>query len=262
MKEIWKWIPGYEGIYEISNTGKVKRKKRYLAVKNSGNYYYVYLTKDGVGKQGNLYDILESCFDDHILKNKDDADDIADEVWRSVKGFEECYEVSSMGRIRSKRRIRKSKLGSESIVRERIRALCNDQDGYLIVSLYDGPHSTTRAVHRLVAEAFIDNPENFPQINHIDGDKHNNKVSNLEWCTNEYNIRHSVAIGKRDYSHISQFSIEAVGIKIKNMSTGKIYPSLSALAVTTGQDYSRLWYEFSKQASVYIDGVEYIKLDK
>ena len=67
-------------------------------------------------------------------------------------------------------------------------AQSKDKDGYLIVGLYrDGKCKTVR-VHRIVAKAFIDNPHNLPEINHIDEDKTNNHVENLEWCTTAYNL--------------------------------------------------------------------------
>lgn len=96
------------------------------------------------------------------------------ETWKTIKGHE-GYEVSDMGRVRN----RKTGL---------VRKLMPNDKGYLRVQL-DG--SWLRA-HRLVAEAFISNPQGKPQVNHIDGDKANNRAENLEWVTNVENSRHAV----------------------------------------------------------------------
>jgi len=73
---------------------------------------------------------------------------------------------------------------------------CKDKKGYLVVYLsVNHTIKNTKKIHRLVAEYFIPNPENLPQVNHIDGDKTNNKVSNLEWCSNKQNNEHAINTG-------------------------------------------------------------------
>lgn len=224
--ERWAWIPGYEGKYEVSDYGKVKHKFKYLRVIEKGSYKYVYLTKHGKCKQVNLLNILDSCFDDHIYSEI--IDELPDEIWKPVVGFEGYYSISSYGRVKSEARRRENKLGSTSVVRERIRTACDNEDGYLILTLYKDGFEQTKSIHRLVAEAFIPNPDNLPQVNHIDGDKHNNNINNLEWCDGIYNIRHSVEIGLRDYSEICKTVRKAY--KIRNCTSGKIYRSASELA--------------------------------
>lgn len=73
----------------------------------------------------------------------------------------------------------------------------NSKKGYPSVRLIINGKGTTKVVHRLVAQTFIPNPDNHPQVNHIDGNKENNSVENLEWCTNDYNMKHSWEIGLR-----------------------------------------------------------------
>lgn len=103
------------------------------------------------------------------------------EEWEPIKGFEE-YEVSNLGNVRRGEKIKKAAVWSlyKSVT------LCKDGK----------PH--TKAVHRLVAEAFLPNPENKPCINHIDCNKLNNRVDNLEWCTYQENERHAWEHGLKE----------------------------------------------------------------
>lgn len=99
------------------------------------------------------------------------------EVWKTVSGFE-TYAVSTFGNVRN---------NISNIVLNPY----THNKGYLIVDLYISGKVSHRRVHRLVAEAFIPNPENKPQINHKDFDKTNNRVWNLEWCTDAENKAYS-----------------------------------------------------------------------
>lgn len=105
------------------------------------------------------------------------------EVWKDIKGYEGLYMVSNQGEI-----LTKSYRGTG---KSKLLRLFDDGRGYCMVSLYkEGKIKPTR-VHRIVAETFIPNPNRFPQINHIDGNKKNNNTNNLEWCTAKENIRHA-----------------------------------------------------------------------
>ena len=101
------------------------------------------------------------------------------EEWRDIEGYEGIYQISSYGRVRS------FKFNKTRILKPGI-----DTAGYEQVDLYKDRKRDTRRVHRLVAEAFIYNPDNLPFINHKDECKTNNRVSNLEWCTSKYNCNY------------------------------------------------------------------------
>lgn len=124
-----------------------------------------------------------------------------EEVWKPAPGFEKFYAVSNHGRIKALARFRRgvSKAGREfqRDMPEAILKLANHSAGYLCIGLTKdaGVKARSVLVHRLVAEAFLDNPKNLPWVNHKDGNKHNNLASNLEWCTPSYNIMHALGSG-------------------------------------------------------------------
>lgn len=114
------------------------------------------------------------------------------EIWKPAKDFEGLYEVSSKGRVRSLERPTIWRCGAyykEILLPGIVLKPSVTHKGYLSVRLYNNKQKKCRdvTVHRLVMETFVPNPKNFPQINHIDEDKTNNCVDNLEWCTNTYN---------------------------------------------------------------------------
>lgn len=107
-----------------------------------------------------------------------------EEEWRPVKGYEGLYEVSNMGRVKSLHR-------SQSIIMKQHM----NHNGYMFLGLRKDGTRSTKLVHRLVATAFIRNPNNYKIVNHKDGNKNNNIVDNLEWCTSSYNSKHAYRIG-------------------------------------------------------------------
>ena len=112
------------------------------------------------------------------------------ENWKDIKGYEGFYQVSDCGRIKSLERDVYYSNGIVHHLKEKILAPFLDKDGYQIVSLYLNGKAKSITVHRLVAEAFLPNPENKSQINHKNEVKNNNVVENLEWCTASYNVNY------------------------------------------------------------------------
>lgn len=113
------------------------------------------------------------------------------EIWKDIVGYEGLYQVSNLGRVKSLPKT--DRFGR--LYPEKMKAQVNNGSGYLVVNLKHNGKQQMRTVHRLVAEAFIDNPLNCSDINHMDGNKQNNKVDNLEFCTRSFNMLHAVKLG-------------------------------------------------------------------
>lgn len=101
------------------------------------------------------------------------------EIWKDIQGYEGLYQVSNLGNVKNKIQ--------PYLKQEKIYKKFSNSNGYLFVGLRKDKKRKFKYIHRLVAEAFIPNPNNLPQINHKDENKQNNCVNNLEWCTNKYN---------------------------------------------------------------------------
>lgn len=152
---------------------------------------------------------MKDNYTDYSLKN------LPGEEWKDIKGYEGLYQVSNKGRIKALSKtttIRSNNnLNGSKITRdEKIHHCQLQKDGYIRTQLYKDNKRSTVKVHRLVAEAFIPNPKNYPMVNHMDEVKSNNCVENLEWCTSSYNVQYS------SHKHYK---------KIKCLTTGKVFNS-------------------------------------
>ena len=115
------------------------------------------------------------------------------EIWKDIPGYEGLYQASNLGIIKSLKRIAKKEYNNNRIVHERIMNGTKNADGYLKVHFKNKERNIDKGlfIHRLVAKAFLPNPDNLPQVNHKDGNKTNNRIDNLEWCSNLYNQQHA-----------------------------------------------------------------------
>lgn len=122
------------------------------------------------------------------------------EEWKDIIGYEGVYQISNLGRVKSLPRIiQSSNKGHVYTKRVFPRFLHPNIDafGYLNVNLYKGKKCLTKKIHRLVAEHFIPNPNGYNVINHKDENKTNNVVTNLEWCTQDYNVHYGTGLLRR-----------------------------------------------------------------
>lgn len=168
-----------------------------------------------------------------------DGHNFPKEEWKPVVGYEQYAEVSNHGRIRTIAREYVKSNGAKCYVKSRISKTYFMDSGYEVVTIYlydKGGLKQKKLVHRLVAEAFVANPNNLPQVNHLDENKGNNHYLNLEWCTAAYNLAYgtkrqresktkSKAINMLDMSGnlIRQFdsmtiAAKEMGLKITNIS--------------------------------------------
>ena len=142
-------------------------------------------------------------------------------MWRKIPNWEE-YEVDETGKVRNT-------LTGNTIVGD------TNNAGYQRICCYRNKHKQRFFRHRLVAELFIDNPNNLPEVNHIDGDKTNNRMENLEWVTASENQLHAIYIlGKKSPpEHLKRMS-EGNRKRIRCLETGIVYSSLRSAEQDTG----------------------------
>ena len=136
------------------------------------------------------------------------------EIWVDIKDYRGIYQISNMGRVKSfhknRERILKNAIGTT---------------GYYYVQLYKNCAFKNEKVHRLVARAFTPNPSNLPCVNHIDSNKLNNCIKNLEWCTHGENITHAIKNGRRTYKsgdnhYLTKYSDDFIIDCVKKYSEG------------------------------------------
>ena len=164
--------------------------------------------------------------------------DLPGEVWRDIEGFEGHYKVSNLGRVKSCDRVLPHQTHGTWHIKERILKAHSSGPGkskYTTVMLHCGNgNMECKKIHRLVAEAFIPNYDNLPQVNHIDGVKSNNTVSNLEWVSGQENVDHAWRNG------LCNNIVKAKQRPVVNLDTGERFDSLADAERSFGNSFGAI----------------------
>ena len=157
------------------------------------------------------------------------------EVWKDIKEYKGLYQVSNIGNVRSLNK--KDSLGRR--VKGKIMKPVKRKDGYLHITLHKNGKAKHFLIHRLVAEAFVENKNNYKEINHIDENKINNNINNLEWCNRSYNINYGEANKNRRKTLLNRRGKKIIQFD-KNGNEIKIFPSLMQVVRELGLSKSDL----------------------
>ena len=192
-------------------------------------------------------------------------------MWKAIKGYEGYYEVSDDGQVRSLDRYVADTYGKRAGQQRFLRGAImkqtvttgRDGDSYYVVNLHKNRVSDVTLVHVLVAQAFIPNPDNLPTVNHIDGNKHNNHVSNLEWVSYSENNIHALDTGLRsprgnaiaqytlDGKLVSTYRSACEASRVTGFSRGGISHCLNGRSETSS---GYIWRKLSESQTTIPDG--------
>ena len=256
-KEIWKPVKNYEGLYEVSNCWRLKSlpkqyidrwnhvvvtKERMLSPSyrpEHGGEYVCGLTKNGKTKQHYVHILVADAFNREVP-----FENLNKEVWKFIP--KTPYQISNMGRVRVKRKTynsTKATFTNFKIIKP------SNNGNYLFVKVNSGKRMGY--VHRLVAKAFVPNPHNYRVVNHLDGNKLNNKANNLEWTTFEGNSLHAFKTGLspaginsvKSYFSLDDlkmiYCISTIGLKYADISSVTGFNKRNIYNFLIGRTYKR-----------------------
>jgi hypothetical protein len=161
------------------------------------------------------------------------------EIWKDIQGYEGCYKISNFGNAMALKR-EYSANGAKMFTEEKVLKKRNSTDGYFRAALTLRGKRKDVGIHRLVAMAFIDNPENKLEVNHKDGIKTNNHVSNLEWSTRKEQMKHAYDMGLNSIVKNMENRPPSTGKVVIDYFTGIFYESARQAAKARGMNYSTL----------------------
>ena len=217
MKEIWKNIPGYEGLYQISSKKRIKNIKTGKC--KTSNISKVSLSKNGKSKSTTIKYLYKISF--RTFNNKNvyiRPFNLNNEEWKDIKEYEGLYQISNYGRVKSlyhnKERILKPHL---------------TKTNYYQIGLSKNGITKQHYIHRLVAKAFVQNDDidNKTIINHKDENQKNNHYTNLEWCTQEYNINYGTRTQRQVKTVKERGSLCK---KVYCLELDRAFPSIQSIA--------------------------------
>ena len=173
------------------------------------------------------------------------------EIWKDIKGFEGLYQISNLGRVKSVARYSEQ----NHFLPEKILSICHAIAGYTDVSLYKDGKRYHKKPHRLVAEAFIPNPNNLPEVDHIDTNKDNNCVDNLRWVTHSENHLNPLTVKKKKEMltgrHLPKEQVEKMSTKVNVFKDNKLvhtFPSFNEMERSSKEILGKkLWGIYAKQ---------------